>query len=112
MSSHFNVYYTSRRGGFGREGVYDRGTFDLETWSCELKDVPGAMVAWDDYTMQCHLERAGRWMMIPYLLIGVSVAFFVVWEMIGVQQDRRETLKSDVEAFDMNSFEMNSMDRR
>lgn len=103
-SSHFNPDYNSRKdpgSGFGVDGVYDRGMFDIETWSCELMNQPGAWMVWEDYSKQCRIEMAGRWMMIPFILAGVSVAALAVTQMIGRKAD--ESTKT-VEELEMGKF--------
>jgi hypothetical protein len=103
-SSHFSVVYMSRKGGFGKDGFYDRGTFDLETWSCELKAIPGAEPAWEDYASQCRIEEAGRWMMVPFLLAGIGVTCLSVAQMMGCSRESdEEQLKSSPD-FEMGKF--------
>ena len=93
----------SRKGGFGKDGFYDRGTFDLETWSCELASKPGAEAAREDYASQCQIEESGRWMMVPLLLAGVGVTCLSVAQMMGCQRESdEEQLKTP--AFDMGKF--------
>ncbi|KAF2204238.1 hypothetical protein GQ43DRAFT_365064 [Delitschia confertaspora ATCC 74209] len=103
-SSHFSVRYMSRKGGFGKDGIYNRGTFDLETWSCELQSIPGAKVAWDDYASQCRIEVAGRMMMVPFLLLGIGVTCISVAQMMGCQRDGKEQSKPGLEDFEMSKF--------
>jgi hypothetical protein len=62
---------------------YNIGTFDLETWSCELKDVRGASMVHDDYGKQCAIEVAGRAIMIPFLVIAWIVAGVGIWGLVG-----------------------------
>ena len=102
-SSRFSRNYVSRRGGFGPDGFYDRGTFDLETWSCDLKSSRGAEVARDDYSSQCQIEEVGRWMMVPFLLISVGVTCLTVIQIMGCQEETDEEQKTPVE-FEMSKF--------
>jgi hypothetical protein len=62
---------------------YNIGTFDLETWACELKDVRGAAMVQDDYGKQCGVEIAGRAFMIPFLIVAWIVAGVGVWGLVG-----------------------------
>jgi hypothetical protein len=62
---------------------YNIGTFDLETWSCELKSVAGASMVWSDYSKQCAIEVAGRAIMIPFLLFACAVAGVGIWGLVG-----------------------------
>jgi hypothetical protein len=62
---------------------YNIGTFDLETWACELKNVRGAAMVQDDYSMQCGVEIAGRAFMIPFLIVAWIVAGVGIWGLVG-----------------------------
>ncbi|KAL5120161.1 hypothetical protein ACEQ8H_001987 [Pleosporales sp. CAS-2024a] len=62
---------------------YNIGTFDLETWSCEMKDVPGASMVHDDYAKQCSIEIAGRGIMIPFMILVWAVAGISIWGLVG-----------------------------
>lgn len=102
-SSRFSGNYVSRRGGFGPDGFYDRGTFDLETWACDLKSARGAEVARDDYASQCQIEIVGRWMMVPFLLFGFGITCLTVAQIMGCSQDTDEEQKMPPE-FEMGKF--------
>jgi len=62
---------------------YNIGTFDLETWSCELMDVRGASMVRDDYTKQCYIEIAGRAIMVPFVIFAWVVAGIGIWGLVG-----------------------------
>ncbi|KAF2833453.1 hypothetical protein CC86DRAFT_278073 [Ophiobolus disseminans] len=62
---------------------YNIGTFDLETWACELKDVRGARMVQGDYKMQCITEVAGRAIMIPFMVLAWLVAGIAIWGLVG-----------------------------
>ncbi|OAK95689.1 hypothetical protein IQ06DRAFT_231099 [Phaeosphaeriaceae sp. SRC1lsM3a] len=62
---------------------YNIGTFDLETWSCELKDVRGVGMVASDYAHQCAIELAGRAIMIPFVVIAWLVAGIGIWGLVG-----------------------------
>jgi hypothetical protein len=63
---------------------YDAGTFDLETWSCELKDAPPIGMAREDYSKQCMIETAGKTIMIPFFIVGLAVAGVSIWGFISM----------------------------
>lgn len=68
---------------------YDSGTFDLETWTCELEYVKGVGEARKDYKAQCEIEVAGRTIMVPFFLVALAVAGLSVWALIvGGEQGR------------------------
>lgn len=97
-SSHFNIRYISRAADLpsADDGMrYKIGTFDLETWSCELKTVPGAQMVWDDYSAQCGIEVAGRLSMIAVLAIGTALAGLSIWTMIGRHDASGERIKTE-----------------
>ncbi|KAF1849629.1 uncharacterized protein K460DRAFT_298227 [Cucurbitaria berberidis CBS 394.84] len=62
---------------------YNIGTFDLETWSCELKNVQGATMVAEDYGKQCKIEVAGRAVMIPFVIFAWLVAGIGIWGLVG-----------------------------
>lgn len=62
---------------------YNIGTFDLETWACELKDVRGAAMVQSDYARQCYIELAGRAVMIPFVVLAWIVAGTGIWGLVG-----------------------------
>lgn len=62
---------------------YNIGTFDLETWACELRDVRGAAMVTEDYGIQCSVELGGRAVMIPFVIIAWLVAGIGIWGLVG-----------------------------
>ncbi|PVI07874.1 hypothetical protein DM02DRAFT_511908 [Periconia macrospinosa] len=90
-SSHFSERYINFKADLStssEDGMrYNRGTFDLETWSCELATVPGASMVSEDYGRQCAAEIAGRGMMIPWLILGWGLTGLSIWGMIGGWRD-------------------------
>jgi hypothetical protein len=91
-TSHFRDGYVNFRASAMNDGNstasdkvfrYNIGTFDLETWSCELKDVRGVGMVRDDYAQQCAIEVAGRAIMIPFVLLAWLVAGIAVWGLVG-----------------------------
>ncbi|KAI4644118.1 uncharacterized protein J4E78_009702 [Alternaria triticimaculans] len=62
---------------------YNFGTFDLETWACELAGVEGAGMVREDYGMQCGIEIAGRAVMIPFVVVAWGVAAIGLWGFVG-----------------------------
>ncbi|KAF2184496.1 hypothetical protein K469DRAFT_667116 [Zopfia rhizophila CBS 207.26] len=105
-TSHFRTGYVMRKADRPGKGViYNIGTFDLETWSCELKTVEGARMVWEDYSRQCKIEEAGRMMMVPFFLIGMIVAALGVTQMIGCRREEdAERLRSESEELEMRKF--------
>lgn len=109
-SSHFNERYINRKADrqSADDGMrYNIGTFDLETWSCELKSVAGAQMVWEDYSKQCGIEMAGRGMMIPFLVVGWCLCGLTIWQMIGCRRDadgeRIKTEQVELEMGKMNA---------
>jgi hypothetical protein len=89
-TSHFRdgyVNFVASRMDDGNPGDnffrYNIGTFDLETWSCELKDVRGASMVQEDYAKQCAIEVAGRALMIPFVILAWTVAAIGIWGLVG-----------------------------
>ncbi|KNG43989.1 hypothetical protein DDE82_000186 [Stemphylium lycopersici] len=62
---------------------YNVGTFDLETWACELQRVKGATIVREDYGRQCGIEIAGRAIMVPFVAAAWLVAGIGTWGFIG-----------------------------
>jgi hypothetical protein len=84
---------------------YNIGTFDLETWSCELKSVKGAQMVWQDYSQQCALEVAGRIIMIPYVTVAFLLVGASIWQMIGSRRDPEgQRMKSEDVGLEMGKF--------
>jgi hypothetical protein len=63
---------------------YDVGTFDLETWSCELKDAPPIGMAREDYSKQCTIEAAGKIIMVPFFVMALAIAGVSIWGFISM----------------------------
>ncbi|KAF2490850.1 hypothetical protein BU16DRAFT_135738 [Lophium mytilinum] len=83
FSSQLNTAYSSDLAA----RVYDSGTFDLEAWACEVKDVPGVPgIMADELAGQCRLERAGRMVVIFWMLTAVMVAGMAGWTLRGVKK--------------------------
>ena len=73
---------------------YDSGTFDLETWTCELKNTKRVGEARKDYQAQCEIEVAGRMIMVPFFLVTLAAIGLSVWALVvgGKQGPRSEHL--------------------
>jgi hypothetical protein len=92
-TSHFRDGYVNFRASRMNDGNstdettdffrYNIGTFDLETWSCELMNVRGAAMVHADYAKQCYIEVAGRAIMIPFVIIAWAVAGIGIWGLVG-----------------------------
>ena len=115
-SSHFRNSYVVQRASSMRDAPasselvfrYDIGTFDLETWSCEMKGVAGASMVQDDYAKQCAIETAGRAILAPFVLAAWSVAAVSIWGFIeggrkGPDGERMRTEEAGVEMGKMNA---------
>lgn len=85
---------------------YDMGTFDLETWACELKDVPGAAMVQTDYAKQCSVEVAGRAVMVPLVISAWLVAGASIW---GFVSGGRKGLSSEQMDTEDVGFEMGKL---
>jgi len=85
---------------------YRIGTFDLETWSCELSTVNGARMVWEDYGRQCVIETAGRGLLICFMVVACALAGLSIWGMISKRDahgDRIRTEQVEVEMGKMNA---------
>lgn len=87
---------------------YNIGTFDLETWACELKDVAGVGMARDDYAKQCAIEVAGRAIVIPFVIVAWSIAGVAIWALVaggrrGPNGERVKTVDVGLEMGKMNA---------
>lgn len=108
-SSHFSERYINNKADrpSSADGSmrYTIGTFDLENWCCELRDVQGASMVREDYARQCALETAGRTMMIPFLIAGWALAALSIWQMIGGARDADgERMKTDQVEMEMGKM--------
>ena len=107
-SSHFSERYINRKADrpSSIDGMqYSIGTFDLETWSCELKSVPGASMVSEDYGKQCSIEMAGRGLMIPFLIVGWILCGLSIKQMIECRRDANgERIKTEQLELEMNKM--------
>ena len=62
---------------------YNIGTFDLETWACDLRSARGADMVREDYARQCKIEVAGRALMVPLAVVAWCVTGSAVWGLVG-----------------------------
>ncbi|KAJ4344958.1 hypothetical protein N0V95_006071 [Ascochyta clinopodiicola] len=62
---------------------YDAGTFDIETWTCELEKPDIVGEARKDYKAQCGIEVAGRTILVPFFLVAVAVAAVSICALVG-----------------------------
>ncbi|KAF9693454.1 hypothetical protein EKO04_008409 [Ascochyta lentis] len=83
---------------------YDAGTFDLETWACELENPESVGEARKDYQAQCNIEVAGRMILVPFFLVALTVAGVSVCTYIigGKQGPRGEHLWTKAADLEMN----------
>ncbi|KAH7408478.1 hypothetical protein DE146DRAFT_375831 [Phaeosphaeria sp. MPI-PUGE-AT-0046c] len=77
-SEHFSLSYRSYYGGFGYTGAYDRGVFDLETWTCEVKVLESFRYHSASLGRQCAAEFAGR-ASIAIVSTFAIIMFVAVW---------------------------------
>ena len=73
---------------------YDAGIFDLETWTCELMNVPAVGDAMKDYSAQCQIEVAARMILVPFFLATLAVTGLSIWVLVvgGKQMPGSEQL--------------------
>lgn len=84
---------------------YDIGSFDLETWACELKTVDGAMMVWEDYSRQCSIEVASRMLMIPFVIIAFLISGWSIAQMMRCRRDADgERMKTEDVNVEMGKF--------
>ena len=106
-SARFNIHYTSKYGGYGPSYIYDKGVFDLETWTCELNSV--TTIAEEeqsniggDMGRQCMIERTTRWVMVPLFVLAAMVAGLAVWELVRVERGRKAGELEEQELYGIN----------
>ena len=80
-SARFHAGFRDVFGKYGPGGSYDLGVFELEAWVCELSVWQNAGQYQPMYANQCMLEKAGRWIHIPYLLISIAALATAYWTM-------------------------------
>ncbi|KAF2275258.1 uncharacterized protein EI97DRAFT_451172 [Westerdykella ornata] len=84
---------------------YNIGTFDLETWSCELKTVEGARRVWSEYERQCSIEMAGRILVIPFMITAFLIAGACIAQMMRCRRDANgERMKTEEVSMEMGKF--------
>ncbi|KAK7190946.1 hypothetical protein DPSP01_009155 [Paraphaeosphaeria sporulosa] len=106
-SSHVNVRYVTSKADrpSAADGLrYNIGTFDLETWSCEWKSIPGAEMVWMDYGAQCSVEVAGRSIMCLFLVVTTALAGLSIWGMIGRRDASGERIKTEQVELEMGKM--------
>ncbi|PSN64138.1 hypothetical protein BS50DRAFT_499945 [Corynespora cassiicola Philippines] len=107
-SSHFRAEYATRKANRtpADEGMrYNIGTFDLETWACELRDVAGARMVREDYARQCDVEVAGRAVVVLLLVLGWACAGVGVWRLVSCQRGvDGERMKTEEVGLEMGKF--------
>lgn len=117
-TSHFHERYVTQQAGrfndpnnpFNNDDdddgiIYNRGTFDLETWSCELRAVQGARSVWSEYDKQCSLEVAGRILVIPFVITTFLIAGACIAQMMRCRRDPYgERMKTEEVSLEMGKF--------
>jgi len=106
-SARFDIHYTSKYVGYGPSHIYDKGVFDLETWTCELNSV--TIISEEeqsniggDMGRQCMIERVTRWMMVPLFVLAAMVAGLAVWELVRVERGRKAGELEEQELYGIN----------
>ena len=73
---------------------YDRGTFDFETWICALRDQATTSETHSDAEYQCLRARAGRWVLVPLLVVAVgAIGAAMVVTVRTVRREEGESVK-------------------
>ena len=78
-SAHFDASYQNPLyHGFGLGAYYDKGTFDLETWTCDLV---GKLVdpMGSSFQRQCRIESAARWLLVALFVLSVAAALIPLY---------------------------------
>lgn len=79
QSAHFSPSYRSIDGGFGSGDQYSGGVFDLETWTCEVKDLPSfRSIGYID--KQCRMEMAARGCSVVLFVFAAALLAAVWWD--------------------------------
>ncbi|KAL1797222.1 hypothetical protein ACET3X_003828 [Alternaria dauci] len=89
---------------------YNFGTFDLETWACELQHVRGAAMVREDYSKQCGVEIAGRAVMVPFMVITWAVAAIGLWGFVGGGRRGPDGERMKTEEVGLEMGKMNATD--
>lgn len=76
-SEHFSLSYRSLNGGFGHGSVYEYGVFDLETWTCEVKNLP-SFQGETALGQQCTAAATGR-ICTALVFVLAFFLFIAVW---------------------------------
>jgi hypothetical protein len=79
QSEHFSLSYRSINGGFGYGDVYATGVFDLETWTCEVKDLPSFHNV-STLSQQCAAEVAARASTVIMFIFATGLLIGVWWD--------------------------------
>lgn len=92
-SAHFDVNYKDPySGGYGPWGRYAKGTFDLETWTCDLAAFEGSPSI-QTFSKQCRIEQAARWALVPFCIVSVLAAGLGWWAMSNEKANVDECIK-------------------
>jgi hypothetical protein len=78
-SEHFSLFYVSEDYRLGYSGVYGGGVFDLETWTCEVKDLPSFQDV-PGISQQCAAEMAGRICTAIMSIFAIGMFLAVWWD--------------------------------
>ncbi|RYP77014.1 hypothetical protein DL769_003499 [Monosporascus sp. CRB-8-3] len=78
LSAHFDAGYAMELTKLPMRRIYNKGTFDLETWACETKDLPNYDTPAGKVHTLCVVETGARWMTLFVFLLASSL-FVVVY---------------------------------
>jgi hypothetical protein len=78
-SEHFSLSYRSLNGGFGYGDVYEFGVFDLETWACEVKNLPSFQDV-STLSQQCAGEASARACTIVMFIFALAMFIAAWWD--------------------------------
>ncbi|KAH5466242.1 hypothetical protein HBI55_245940 [Parastagonospora nodorum] len=98
-SERFSLAYRSLNGGFGYGDVYEFGVFDLETWTCEIKNLPSFREV-STLSQQCTAETSARACTVAIFIFALCMFIGTWWDTKTHQAMFVVAWKMDRMAFD------------
>lgn len=102
ISAHFDPNNRYSDGAYGlTDNQYDRGTFDLETWTCELHVYPALKSDRSMLAQQCTFEKTSRWLSLALFLFSTAIVGATMWvlatekSLVQALKVRRQSWDSD-----------------
>ncbi|EON66368.1 hypothetical protein W97_05465 [Coniosporium apollinis CBS 100218] len=91
----------------GPSGEFSEGYFDLEAWVCDLATFAGVRRRRDLEVLskQCGIEKAARWILVPFFGVSVVAAGLGWWAMRGEKGDGDDGVTLDELRSRMTSLE-------